>query len=237
MTVTIETIELPNYTFVKKFTTDLTTGQDTTSWICPDVESVEYLVIAGGGGYGGYANGAGGGGGEVKQGTLSVIPGELYTITIGCGGAANSNGQNSIFSSISANSGKCSDGSRTGGMSGNGHSGGWNNSSSGDGGGGGDGGAGYGSADTPPCQGGIGSTCSITGTAVYYGGGGAAARNPPASGGLGGGGAMDTSGSSGTGGGSGGSGYSSGMKGGSGIVILSYTLPPTIFARITHEAL
>jgi hypothetical protein len=87
-------------------------------------------------------------------------------------------------------------------------------------------------------KGGDGLTSSITGTAVARGGGGGGGSwlNTAGAGGAGGGGAgADDNGSQqgthtgtdGTGGGGGGSGYNgSGFKGGSGIVIVRYVIPP-----------
>ena len=70
--------------------------------------TVDYLVIAGGGaGYDGVAGGGGGAGGYRESfpnpatGGLSVSA-QAYPITVGSGGAANSNGVNSIFSSVTS---------------------------------------------------------------------------------------------------------------------------------------
>ena len=87
----------------------------TTSWTAPDgVTEVEYLVVGGGGGGGnGYdmAGGGGGGGGMVLTGTLSVTPGQTYTVTVGDGGKggedirSNRNvmdGDSSVFATVTA---------------------------------------------------------------------------------------------------------------------------------------
>lgn len=69
--------------------------------------SLEYLVVAGGGsgGYGSVQGGSGGGGGGGHlSGNLSVSPGTNYTVTVGAGGS-NSNGSNSVFSSITSQGG------------------------------------------------------------------------------------------------------------------------------------
>ena len=50
--------------------------------------SADYLVVAGGGGGGGYYSGGGGGAGGLKTATVSLTPGEVYTITVGGGGTA-----------------------------------------------------------------------------------------------------------------------------------------------------
>jgi len=93
-----------------------TTG--TTTWTVPaGVTSVEYLVIAGGGGGAGmkaYSNsyGAGGGGaGGYKNATGFAVSGS-YTVTVGAGGTQGTNapsnggnGGNSVFGSITATGG------------------------------------------------------------------------------------------------------------------------------------
>jgi hypothetical protein len=60
------------------------------SWVAPaNVTSVEYLVVGGGGGGGGAfdtGSAGGGGGGLVLYGTLSVVPGNTYSIVVGAGG-------------------------------------------------------------------------------------------------------------------------------------------------------
>lgn len=99
-------------------------------------------------------------------------------------------------------------------------------------GGGGAGGTGGNSQDTVPGVGGIGYQCDISGVLAYYAGGGAGFRNKQQiAGGLGGGGSCVLSedkqssvpgaGVDGLGGGGCG-----GAKGGSGVVIVSYQLPP-----------
>ena len=73
--------------------------------------AVDYLVVAGGGGGGGGNQGGGGGAGGLLQGSLPVTAGSSITVTVGGGGtggagsAAGSQGQNSVFSSISATGG------------------------------------------------------------------------------------------------------------------------------------
>ena len=60
------------------------TGSST--WVAPSgITSVEYLVVSGGGG-GGYFGGGGGAGGLKTGSSLSVTPGQLYTLTVGSGG-------------------------------------------------------------------------------------------------------------------------------------------------------
>jgi hypothetical protein len=62
----------------------------TTLWTAPaGITSIEYLVVGGGGGSGGgydTGGGGGGGGGMVLSGTMSVIPGNTYSIIVGDGG-------------------------------------------------------------------------------------------------------------------------------------------------------
>jgi hypothetical protein len=76
---------VPTYT-VTSFTT-----VGSTAWTAPaGVTSVEYLVVGGGGGSGATHDGGaagGGGGGMALTGALSVIPGNVYTVIVGDGGA------------------------------------------------------------------------------------------------------------------------------------------------------
>ena len=102
----------------------------TFSWTAPPgVTSVTYLVVAGGGGGGGVVGGGGGAGG-VLSGTLTVIPGTVYPITVGSGGIGGAGvspgtataGANSVFSTETAIGGGAGGPSATNG--GNGGSGG-----------------------------------------------------------------------------------------------------------------
>ena len=100
--------------------------------------SLEYLAVGGGGGGGGQ-NGGGGGGGQLRTGSLSVAPDEIFTVTRGAGGGVNGNdrgsngGTSSLISgsnSVSAfggggggaiqNDGRGNGGSGTGSAGGNG---------------------------------------------------------------------------------------------------------------------
>lgn len=101
----------------------------------PSTPTVDYLVVAGGAGSGSALSGGGGAGG-LLQGSIPVIAGTSYTVTVGAGGAANlgyglgNPGQNSVFGSIVttggggggswANVGGASGGSGGGGGSNNG---------------------------------------------------------------------------------------------------------------------
>jgi hypothetical protein len=223
------------------------TFTSSTTWTAPSgVTSVNYLVVAGGGG--GYI--AGGGAGGLRTGTLSVTPGSTYTVTIGAGGGAGSNGNDSTFSSITSLGGGngfgSSGGSGGGGNYGNG-AGGSGTSGQGNNGGtgstrGGGGGGGAGSAGSAASgaenggNGGSGSTVSsVLGGGTYAGGGGGGATtangSTPGTGGSGGGGngsrtsSNGTAGGVNTGGGSGGNatGLANSDPGGSGIVIISYS--------------
>ena len=217
------------------------TSVGSTTWTAPArTTSVTYLVAGGGGGAGnGYDNAGGGGGGAgmVLTGTLSVTPGQTYTVTVGDGGAGGADtrtnnpgtaGNNSVFATITALGGGQGLGSRTGGAVGaaqisdttapTGGSG----SGGGFGGKGGGGATGAGSANSGATggNGGAGTSSSITGSSVTYGIGGAG----------GGAGAPTTDGSNGTAnrgnGGQGGKSDSAdsakGGNGGSGIVVLSF---------------
>ena len=80
------------------------------TWTAPaGVTSVEALVVGGGGGGGGQHGGGGGGaGGLVYNSAFAVTPGSNYTITVGNGGAAGTDGDqatiggNSVFGTITA---------------------------------------------------------------------------------------------------------------------------------------
>jgi hypothetical protein len=79
--------------------------------------SCDYLVVAGGGGSGVLSNGGGGGAGGLRstvtatggggslESALSLASGTAYTVTIGGGGASQTNGTNSVFSTITATGG------------------------------------------------------------------------------------------------------------------------------------
>ena len=88
-------VVLGNYT-IDAFTS---TGSDT--WTCPaNTTSAEVLTVAGGGGgaSGGRVYSGGGGGGGVVHGTAyPVTPGTVYDLTVGAGGAQNTNGSDSVF--------------------------------------------------------------------------------------------------------------------------------------------
>jgi len=183
------------------------------------VTSVEVLVVAGGGGAGtssaGYNYSGGGGGGGVVYNASFPVSAQAYPVTVGNGGGIQSNGQNSVFSSITAIGGgrggsgdmtPSSGGSGGGGGGGNsagasgtsgqGYAGGNSNGGAGGAGGGGAGGVG---SNLGPANaysggnGGVGLAYSISGSLVYYGGGGGGTGYAPnggsqGSGGLGGGG-------------------------------------------------
>jgi len=78
------------------------------------VSSVDVLVVAGGGG-GGYEGGGGGAGGLIYRPAFPVTPGGTVTVTIGDGGAGSpgpagqgglgSNGQDSVFGTLTAKGG------------------------------------------------------------------------------------------------------------------------------------
>lgn len=80
------------------------------TWTCPDGVTQVLIEAIGGGGGGsmcdGVLNGTGGDGATQIFKTLSVIPGKVYTLTIGAGGAGSSspytgnNGGNTIFDNI-----------------------------------------------------------------------------------------------------------------------------------------
>mgnify|MGYP003649819988 FL=1 len=84
-----------------------------TSWTAPaGVTQVEVLCVGGGGG-GGYNGGGGGGAGGLLYSTAyTVVPGTIYTVTVGTGGAPSlasanvaSAGTNSVFGALTASGG------------------------------------------------------------------------------------------------------------------------------------
>lgn len=178
--------------------------------------SVDYLVVAGGGGsagsYGatgsyGLGGGGGGAGGYLSGSALSVTAGTTYNITVGAGGVAGSTSQteyrggtggNSVFSSITASGG------------GGGGVAAWGSRAPQTGGSGGSGGGG--GANISPSNGLGGSGTSGQGNAGGDGGGTAFSSG-------GGGGGSSSSGSAGsstnTTGGAGGSGTANSISGSS----------------------
>jgi hypothetical protein len=157
--------------------------------------NVEVLVVAGGGG-GANDRGGGGGGGGLLYSAAQDITLEAYTVTIGAGGSAGANGQDSVFAALTAIGGGAgnsilqnglSGGSGGGaganalttqtnggaGTSGQGYAGGngagkWDFPRS-SGGGGGGGSVGVGGAKP---NGGTGVSSSISGASVMYAAGG-----------------------------------------------------------------
>ena len=225
----------------------------------------DYLVVAGGGGSGNTSTfgggGAGGlrstvtatGGGGSLESALSLASGTGYTVTIGAGGTnvPATNGNDSVFSTITSTGGGKGGVGGAGQNAGNGGSGGgaaYQNSTRGtgtanqgynggtggttapnygSGGGGGAGGVGTNGTSGAPGggNGGVGVAVAITGTSVYYagGGGGNADAGTLSSGGLGGGGKGGNPGG-GTGGTANTGGGAGAGNGGSGIVIVRYAV-------------
>jgi hypothetical protein len=73
------------------------TGLTSTNWTAPaGVTNIEVLAVGGGGGSATYYSGGGGGGGVVYNGNYAVTPGNSYPITVGLGGTAASNANNSF---------------------------------------------------------------------------------------------------------------------------------------------
>lgn len=217
--------------------------------------TVKALVVAGGGGGGGHPGfgfqgyGGGGAGGLLYDAALVVTAG-AKAVTVGAGGAENTNGADSVFESLTAvggGGGQVGGGSTGGSGGGAGSQGGSGGAGTGGqgsaggngaadrGGGGGGAGAAGANAGANGGAGGAGSSNSISGSAVTYaggGGGGGRGAYGAGAGGAGGGGAggmeaAGTNGTANTGGGGGGPGdlgstnFNAG-SGGSGIVIISY---------------
>ena len=206
----------PTYTIVIRATVG------TTSWTAPTgVTSVEYLVVAGGGGGGNSPDrtgGGGGAGGVLSSTTYPVTAGNSYTVIVGAGGNANTQGSDSTFATITAKGGgrggQLNSVSTTGGSGGGAYhnsadsgkagtagqgSAGGNGYDSGSqkfgaGGGGGQSAVGAAGTTNGGGNGGNGYTSTISGSSVVYaGGGGGGWQNL--------GGASGTGGSGGTGGG------------------------------------
>lgn len=184
-----------------------------TSWTAPTgVNEIEVLVVAGGGGGGavnGYTLGGGGAGGLIYNSKFAVVPGTSYTVTVGQGGAINTNGSNSVFGSLTAIGGGAGSIGTAGGSNGGSGGGGGNGAGAGGSGtagqgfaggrgegsdprGGGGGGAGGPGSNSPGNNwgggGGPGLNFSITGTPTWYagGGGGGSGSNVGSKGGMGG---------------------------------------------------
>lgn len=153
--------------------------------------TVEYLIVAGGGGSApsNQQSGGSGGAGGLLSGVTPIISG-TSTVTVGAGGAISTQGDNSVFGSLTAIGGGA----------------GFYSADGGDGGSGGGGGGGYGTS---------GSTSGGAGTAGqgHAGGIGYKQNGIPVSS-AGGGGAYEVGGDSGYAtGGSGGSGVTSNITG------------------------
>ncbi len=218
------------------------TNVGSTTWTVPiGATSIEYLVVGGGGGgANGYDNagGGGGGGGMALTGNLNVTPGSTLNITVGDGGLggadsrsnnAGNAGGNTIFHTITALGGGGGFGSRTVTSAGSSQvsntiaPAGGGGSSGGNGGKGGGGATGVGSSNsgTTGGAGGAGLTSSISGTILVYGIGGAGANSGTQNAGTNG---SPNTGNGGRAGGATSSSSTAGGKGGSGIVILKYSI-------------
>lgn len=103
-------------------TMELLTASST--WVCPlGVSRVRVKAWGGGAGGGnGAGAGGGGGGGGYVEGCLDVTPGNSYVYTVGTGGASGVAGNDTTFSTITANGGGATGG--TAGGTGGGGSGG-----------------------------------------------------------------------------------------------------------------
>jgi hypothetical protein len=138
--------------------------------------SIDFLVVAGGGGgAGAYYNGAGGAGGY-RTSTQSVGSGTVITVTVGDGGAGGGNAANGTVGSDSSISGSSltTITSTGGGRGGNNATGGNGGSGGGGGGNGGQGGSGN-TPSTSPSQGNNGGIGNQTANGSGGGGGGAGA--------------------------------------------------------------
>ena len=156
-----------------------------------------YLIVAAGGG-GGFDRAGGAGAGGVLSGTSSLSPGTTYTITVGAGGTRgasgvpSTNGNNSVFNSLTAIGGGAGATSNPAASAISG----------------GSGGGGYGQALNPP------TITGASGTSGQGNAGGNGTNGSPFNSG-GGGGAGSVGGNAGTNGGNGGSGIASSITGSS----------------------
>ena len=183
--------------------------------------NIEYLVVAGGAGGGNDIGGGGGAGGYRTASGFTISGGTTYTITVGAGGAAVTNGSNSVFGSITSTAGGAGatlngagsaggSGGGSGGRSGSGGAGntpstspsqgnaggtGLNNAQFPCGGGGGAGGVGGNASGTIAGSGGVGLQWPASSGTYYAGGGGGSTQSGGTGGaaGLGGGGVGGTS--------------------------------------------
>lgn len=208
-------------------------------------DGIDLFAVGGGGGGKSYEGGgsywgcAGGGGGYTKTVKNKVPLANIgYTVTIGAGGAVDSEGGTSSFGSlISANGGKGGVAHGTGGAGGSGGGAGSNGAAGGAGGSnGGNGGAGGSSGTGGAGQGTTTREFGESSGTLYAGGGGGGTSSTTAShagsGGSGGGGqgayadGASSAGTANTGGGGGGSSAKNGAaskaasKGGSGIIVI-----------------
>lgn len=190
----------------------------------PDGAQVEVFLVGGGGGSRSGGSSGGGGGGRTATVWLPISV-SSYPVSVGAGGAAETDGSPSLFAAAAAAGGDGSDG-RDGGAGGSGGGGGRGTSSLDSGGdGGSDGSDGSDGSGSPTGVGGPGqgTTTRAFGDGQLYAGGGGGAGGSSGSdgaGGAGGGGAAGEDGAANTGGGAGGD----GRTGGSGIVLVRYPL-------------
>jgi hypothetical protein len=155
-------------------------GTFTVNTTGPGSSTVDYLVVAGGGGGGGNpGNGGGGGAGGFRTNFPSSCAGipvtaQAYPITVGAGGAIQTNGNNSVFSTITSTAGG------TGGLGNCASVPGRTGSAGGSGGGGGGGGPSPGAVgpggtgNSPPTSPSQGNNGGTGGPSITSGGGGGA---------------------------------------------------------------
>lgn len=197
--------------------------------------NISFLAVGGGAGaLGNTGSGIDGGGGAGRvASSTSVVSINSYPVTVGAGGASNTDGSASSFMIVTAQGGHTSTTGTGGNSGGNIFTGGTNGGSGNlSGGGAGSSQNGANGAVNTSGSGGNGTTSSISGSSVVYAGGGggsATAGNNAGTGGTGGGGNGGTqaspNGTNATGFGSGGGGgtnVGTGGTGSNGVVIVSY---------------
>ena len=75
------------------------------NWPAAYPASVEFLVVAGGGGGSDFIGGGGGAGGYRAGIRSGIVNNTNYTITVGAGGPQNTNGNNSVFDTVTSTAG------------------------------------------------------------------------------------------------------------------------------------
>jgi hypothetical protein len=111
-----------NFTITASDSQNQTAARAFSITVTVSLTSVEYLVVAGGGGA--VTAGASGAGGLLTNSGFAVTAGTPYTVTVGAGGVGSAQGGDSIFSTVTAKGGGAGSSASTSYAGGNGGSGG-----------------------------------------------------------------------------------------------------------------